>query len=317
MKVRISLVTALAAVLVAPLAVQQATLQAQGQPQVQAQQSKPISIYLRAGLKTHAEGQHDYPQFLADWSKMLTERGAIVDGSLHFPTAEELAGVDVIVMYKGDAGYMTTGEKATLEAFLARGGGLVGFHDAICAEDPEWWSTIFGGAKRHGEVNYTLEAPVSYTFVDPSHPITQGASSFTITDEAFFNMTWAESPGITVLANAPMAPTQSAGTHAGEVVPQMWTYERTLHPRLGGQQSFRSFVWMQGHNYVNLTSPQVLPSLLRGIAWAAKAPLDSLMTVRPARGGGGGRGGAGRGGGRGAGAAGAPSGAPGGARGNN
>ena len=61
-------------------------------------------------------------------------------------------------MYKGDAGYMTTGEQATLETFLKRGGGLVGIHDAICADDPEWWSTIFGGAKKHGEVNYTLEA---------------------------------------------------------------------------------------------------------------------------------------------------------------
>ena len=62
----------------------------------------------------------------------------------------------------------------------------------------------------------------------------------------------------------------------------MWTYERTLFPRLGGQPTFRSFVWMQGHNYVNLQDPRVLPTLLRGIAWAAKAPIDSLMTVKPA-----------------------------------
>jgi len=26
----------------------------------------------------------------------------------------------------------------------------------------------------------------------------------------------------------------------------------------------------------------VLPTLLRGIAWAAKAPIDSLLTVKPA-----------------------------------
>jgi len=64
-------------------------------------------VYIRAGLKTHGAGQHDYPQFLADWSKILTDRYAAVDGSLHFPKAEELANVDVIVMYKGDAGAMT------------------------------------------------------------------------------------------------------------------------------------------------------------------------------------------------------------------
>ena len=75
---------------------------------------------------------------------------------------------------------------------------------------------------------------------------------FKITDEAFFLMTWAKSPGIKLLATAPMAPTQSAGTHAGEVVPQAWTYERTFFPGLGGQPPFRAFVWMQGHNYANL-----------------------------------------------------------------
>ena len=244
-------------------------------------EGRPIKVYLRGGLKTHAAGQHDYPQFMADWSKLLTERGAIVDGSFHFPTAEEIADVDVIVMYKGDAGYMTIGERIVLENFLKRGGGLVGIHDAICADDATWWASIMGGAKKHGETNFTLEAPVPYTFTEP-HPITQGAAPFEITDESFFLMTWAKDPGIKVLATAKIAPTRSAGTHAGEDVPQVWTYERTFFPRLGGQPTFRSFVWMQGHNYVNLQDPRVLPTLLRGIAWAAKAPIDSLMTVKPA-----------------------------------
>ena len=45
-----------------------------------------MKVYIYGGPKTHAEGQHDYPQFLADWSKILQNRGAIVDGGLHFPT---------------------------------------------------------------------------------------------------------------------------------------------------------------------------------------------------------------------------------------
>src|SRR5262245_17547667 len=75
-------------------------------PTVQAGDTRPMHIYIRAGLKSHGEGLHDYPQFIADWSKLLTDKGALVDGSLHFPSAEELANVDVMVMYKGDAGYM-------------------------------------------------------------------------------------------------------------------------------------------------------------------------------------------------------------------
>jgi type 1 glutamine amidotransferase len=267
---------------VAPAAQAQSTQQMLANAAGTVPEGRPIKVYLRAGLKTHAAGQHDYPQFLADFSKVLTERGAIVDGSLHFPTEPELADVDVIVMYKGDAGYMTLGERITLENFLKRGGGLVGLHDAICADDPAWWSTIMGGAKKHGETNFTLEAPVTYTFTDANDPITKGSTGFEISDEAFFLMTWAKDPAPKMLATSPIAPTRSAGTHAGEIAPQVWTYERTFFARLGGQPTFRSFVWMQGHNYVNLQDPRVLPTLLRGIAWAAKAPLDSLLTVRPA-----------------------------------
>ena len=92
------------------------------------------------GLKTHAEGQHDYPQFLADWSKLLTNRGALVDGGLHFPSARELADVDVMVIYKGDAGYLSMEDRATLDNYLRRGGGVVSFHDALCGPDPEHFS---------------------------------------------------------------------------------------------------------------------------------------------------------------------------------
>jgi type 1 glutamine amidotransferase len=241
----------------------------------------PLRIYLRGGLKTHGPGQHDYPQFVADWSTILTERGAIVDGGLHFPTPPELEGVDVIVMYKGDSGFMTLAEKAALESFLKRGGGLVGIHDTICAEDAAWFSTVFGGAKKHGEVNFTLEADVPYTIVDKEHPIMQGIPDFALKDEAFFLMTWAKQPDIHVLATAKIDATPSAvkAGHAGESVPQIWTYQRTM---FGGQE-FRAFVWMQGHTYANLTHQYVQPMLLRAIAWAGKRPIDSLMTVRRGR----------------------------------
>jgi type 1 glutamine amidotransferase len=41
---------------------------------------------------------------------------------------------------------------------------------------------------------------------------------------------------------------------------------------------------MQGHNYSNFADAKIQPMLLRGIAWAAKRPVDALMTVRPQRG---------------------------------
>ena len=88
----------------------------QGAPRPPGQNPNGMHIYLRAGLKSHGPGLHDYPQFLADWSKILTEHGAVVDGSLHAPSAAELAHTDVLVIYKGDAGYMTDGARNALQA---------------------------------------------------------------------------------------------------------------------------------------------------------------------------------------------------------
>ena len=122
-------------------------------------------------------------------------------------------------------------------------------------------------------MNYTLEADVPYTIVDTAHPIMQGMTNFSIKDEAFFNMTWSKAPEIKVLATATMAATPSAKGHEGEVVPQIWTYEKSLAPAPTGLP-YRAFVWMQGHNYENFALPNVQSMLLRGIAWAGKRPVE-------------------------------------------
>jgi type 1 glutamine amidotransferase len=246
----------------------------------------PMKVYIYGGPKTHGEGQHDYPQFLADWSKILQNRGALVDGGLHFPTPRELAGVDVLIIYKGDAGYVSLEDRATLDQYLRRGGGIISLHDSLCADDPEYMANIVGGAKKHGQTNFTLEANVPYTIVDKEHPIMKGMDDFKITDEAFFLMTWSKTPEIHVLATAVIDGTPSAGTHKGEVVPQIWTYEKSLAPAPAGSP-YRAFVWMQGHNYSNFSLPNTQAMMLRAIAWAGKRPVDTLMTERPQRGGGG------------------------------
>jgi type 1 glutamine amidotransferase len=255
---------------------------AKGQPAASAQTQAPrpwgqnpngMRVYIWAGLKSHLPGQHDYPQFLADWSKILTEHGAIVDGGLHAPSPTELERTDVVIIYKGDAGYLSDDEKTALEHYVKRGGGLVSLHDSLCGPDPAYFATLVGGAKKHGEVNYTLGAPIAYTVTDSADPIMKGMSNLTLFDEAFYNITWAHDPGIHVLATTAIPGTPSAGSHKGEVVPQIWTYEHTL----AGGLPARAFVWMQGHEYANFSNFQIQQMLLRGIAWAARNPVDTLV----------------------------------------
>ena len=251
-----------------------------GAPRPQGQNPNGIHVYIWAGLKSHLPGQHDYPQFLADWSKILTEHGAVVDGALHPPTSADLEHADVVVIYKGDAGYPIDSEKSGIEAFVKRGGGLVNLHDSLCGPDPAYLATLLGGAKKHGEVNYTLDAPIHYTVVDGANPIMQDMSDITLLDEAFFKITWAKDPRVHVLATTAIPSTHSSGEHAGEIAPQIWIYEHTLP---GGQPA-RAFVWMQGHIYANFANYQVQRMLLRGIAWAGKKPVDELVNyVAPPR----------------------------------
>jgi type 1 glutamine amidotransferase len=262
------------------LGVTQPSGRTQDAPRTPGQNPNGMHIYIWAGLKSHLPGQHDYPQFLADWSKILTEHGAVVDGALHPPASTDLEHTDVIVIYKGDAGYAIASERAPIEDFVKRGGGLVNFHDSLCGPEPDYLATLLGGAKKHGEVNYTLDAPIHYSIVNPSDPIMKDMSGMTILDEAFFNMTWAKDPAVNVLATTAIPPTHSAGEHKGEVVPQIWTYEHTL----AGGRPARAFVWMQGHIYANFANYQIQQMLLRGIAWAGNKPVDELLNyVPPAR----------------------------------
>jgi type 1 glutamine amidotransferase len=258
--------------------------------QQQAGPPEPLRIFIRAGEKTHGaggNGLHDYPAFLGSWSTILKDRAAVVDGALHFPSADELASTDVLINFKGDGGTCSPAERALLEAFLKRGGGLVTMHDGMCSDDAKWFATIAGGAKQHGERN-SSSGLIKLAFQDRNHDITRGIPDFEIDDEAFYGLT--TTPELHVLATAPIPST-------GEVVPQIWTAERTLP----GGKPYRSFVYMLGHRHENFANPHVQTMMLRAIAWAGRRPVD-LLTNAPApppRGGGRRGGGAGAAGGAG------------------
>jgi type 1 glutamine amidotransferase len=227
-----------------------------------AAQQEPLRIFIRASAKTHSAGQHDYPRFLAEWTKLLSERGAQVQGAQRFPSAEELAGTDVLIDYAADGGNVSPEERAVLDSYLKRGGGIVVMHDGICGDDPQWLAGIIGGAKKHGERNW-FAGHTTLKFVDRSHPIVQGQSDFEFDDEMFYLLRVA--PEMHVLA--------TAANQTGEQVPQLWTMEKALP----GGKPYRSFVSLQGHNHASFSMPEYQAILLRGIAWAGKRPADLLQ----------------------------------------
>ena len=274
-----------------------------------AQPSAPLRIYLRGGPKTHGpatNGQHDGPTFVKEWQPLLESRGAKVAGSLQFPTPEQLDNTDVIVMFAAYAGTIAGEQRASFEKFLRRGGGVVVLHDGVLAQEPHWFKTIIGGAWEDRVAKY-FEGENTYYYVNTEHPITKGASTFTITDEVYCDLHMMPDAQILAASTQPVRPARGAppasersgapgaprasepggvqgtppilqapGAPApiGKLIPQMWVYQRQLE----GGQPYRAVVSLLGHHFSTFSNPHVRGIFLRAIAWAGKRDVDSLAT---------------------------------------
>lgn len=219
---------------------------------------EPLRVFIRAGVKTHGPGAHDHPRFLEDWKKLLNERGAKADGSMEFPTAAQIEASDVIVFYAANAGKMKPEERALIEAFRARGGGMVVIHDAVCGDDAPWFKTLIGGAWEHGKSKW-FEGPMNlnYTPDAATHPVTAGAKSFSMNDEIYWDLHVDPNAKILATSDNKRAPDS----------PQMFSLE------VGKARTFTS---IPGHLYTTFSLPQYRAVLLRGIAWAGHRSVDLL-----------------------------------------
>lgn len=249
-----------------------------------AAESQPLRVFIRSGPKTHGPGAHDHPRFLAEWVPLLNARGAVASGGNTFPTAAQLAATDVLVLHAPNAGDITGPDRTHLEAYLARGGGLVVIHAAAVSKDTDWYKSIIGGSWRHGTTKW-LEAPMHLYFADRSHPITRDASNWQMDDEIYYDMDLSPDAHILATAFTPKAidtggkGNREAQARAAEAVakkkgvniydhqPQMWTYERTMP---GAAKPYRAFVSIPGHLFENFNRANYRALLLRGIAWAGQ-----------------------------------------------
>ena len=251
----------------------------------------PLRVFIYSGPKTHGPGQHDHPRFLADWVPLLNARGATATGGNNFPTATQLAQTDVLIIHRGNGGDVTDADRANLEAYLSRGGGLTVIHAAAVSKDPDWYKSIIGGSWRHGTTKY-LEAPMHLYFADRHHPITTNVSNWAMDDEIYYDMDLADDIHVLATAYTPKSRdtggkgNKEAQARAAQAVatqkavniydhqPQIWTYENT---RPMAKKPYRAFVSIPGHHYENFNRPNYRSVLLRGIAWTGKrANIDEL-----------------------------------------
>ncbi len=210
----------------------------------------PLHVFLRGGPKTHGPNQHEHEKWVAEWKPLLESRGAVVEGASRFPTEAELAHTDVLVLFAADGGTIHGEDRAHLESYLARGGGIVAIHDAVVSDDPQWWSGVLGGAWENGKAKWH-EGTTDLYFTDRQHEISEGISNFRFEDELYTDLNMR--PEARVLVRGFQS--------VFDASPQAWVYEKG---------SYRAFVAIQGHEWSSFAHPAWRTLLLRGIAWAGK-----------------------------------------------
>jgi hypothetical protein len=223
----------------------------------------PMRLVLCAAEKDPGHnypGLHDYPVWRERWFKLLAlSQNVVVEPADQWPTAAQWKSADVIAFFSHNPGW--SGAKAPdLDAFLARGGGLMFLHFAVNGgKDADVLAKRLGrawgaGARfRHGEEELVL-AP---------HEITRGLPPrISFIDETYWNMkVGADS---TVLGTV---------VEEGQPQPQLWVRE---------EGKGRVFASILGHFTWTFDDPLYRILLLRGIAWSAHQPLDrfdELITV--------------------------------------
>jgi type 1 glutamine amidotransferase len=218
--------------------------------------AEPLRVYIESGAKTHGPGMHEHPKFLAEWTKLLNDRGAHCEGGASFPSAEVLDRTDVLLIYTGDGGDLNPSQREDLDHFLRRGGGLICVLDGVCGHDPQRWKTVTGVAWEYGHTKWKY-TKFNLRFRDHTHPITAGAADVALDDEVYDGLHVIDEAH--VLAEAEFLPKDPAAGDPVRSIPQVWTLEK---------DGYRAFTSIPGLRLTTFSVPAYRALLLRGIAWA-------------------------------------------------
>jgi putative heme-binding domain-containing protein len=217
--------------------------------------ARPLHVVLVAGKKDHGPGEHDYPAWQKVWQKLLAMAADTkVTTADDWPTADDFKTADVLVFYQ--QGRWTPERATAIDAFLARGGGLVYIHYAVDGgADAPGFARRIGLAWQGGRSKFR-HGPLDLDFrPGKNHPVARNFDKVHFHDESYWRLT-GDVKGVNLLAT---------GVEDKEEQPLFWA----LEPAKG-----RVFVSIPGHFAWTFDDPLFRVLLLRGIAWAAREPVD-------------------------------------------
>ena len=239
--------------------------------------SRNLHIVIVWVPRDHALGFHEYEKFKDDWSQLLGKVPRVtVEAARVYPTKEQWKRASLVVFYT-HLEYLTDAHYGPMDAFLARGGGMVVLHETLIQRPSgESLARRIGLAWNQGMSQWgLLPTPVT---VDTAHPIFRGLpKELHFADEYYWVLTG--DPGkIQVLGTAQAGP--PGGTSRphrpdeldGRAWPVFWVKEN-----VGG--AGKVFVSVMGHNYFTYQNPYFRIILLRALAWVVNEDWDPFKRL--------------------------------------
>ncbi|HAB16543.1 MAG TPA: hypothetical protein DCE44_08840 [Verrucomicrobiales bacterium] len=223
---------------------------------------KSLRIVLVASQQDHGPGQHDYPAWQEKWVRLLGQAAprTEVSKAWEWPTTEQFSDADVVVFYFWNHDW-SPARLATLDAFQARGGGVVVIHSAMIADrDPEELAERLGLSAQPGRTGYR-HMPFELRLTRSKDPLLQGLPE---------RMAFLDEPYWPLVGDPARVNVLSAAEVDGASRPLIWTFSRG---------SGRVFASVLGHYFWTLDDPWFRLLVLRGIAWAGGADPERLTPV--------------------------------------
>ena len=249
------------------------------------------NVVMIAGRPSHGPGDHEHNAGIQLLAKCLGQGAAqSVEVKFHlnaeWPSAEELAKADTVVIYSdGGGGHPAVSPEhlAQLGKEMKRGCGFVCLHYAVEVEKekggPEFTDWLGGYFEKNWSVNPHWDADFKSL---PANTITSGVKSFGTNDEWYFHMRFREGmKGVTPILTAIALDSTMGrpdGTHSGnptvreEVknkVPQhvAWAVLR--------EDGGRGFGFTGGHYHKGWGNDDQRRLVLNAIVWSAKADVPA------------------------------------------
>ena len=249
-------------------------------PSLQAQPDEQCNILFLAGRPSHGYGAHEHYAGCQLLAKSLDEAMDNVTTEVirtKWPSENELANADVIVMYSdGGGGHPVNKHLEQMDRLAKSGVGIVCIHYAVEVPKGKSGEKFLDWIGGYFETDWSVNPHWRAEFTElPDHPVTRGVNPFSSQDEWYYHMRFRDNmQGVTpILSAIPPESTLSRpdGPHSGNPhvrakagQPQhvAWATER--------EDGGRGFGFTGGHFHWNWGDDDFRRLMLNAIVWTAK-----------------------------------------------